>query len=69
MMKCLTVLMEELMDGHLLRVKEQGGHVIICVIVAEEATDGRVHLLQNTQSTTELVSFSIQITGHSFNLP
>lgn len=32
--------MEELMYGHLLRVKEQRGHVIICVIVAEEAADG-----------------------------
>lgn len=36
----LTILVEELVDCHLLRVEKQGCHVIICVVVAEEASYG-----------------------------
>lgn len=38
----LTVLVEQLMDGGLLRVEEQRGHVVIGSVGAEELTDGRV---------------------------
>ncbi len=41
----ITILVEELVDCHLLRVEEQGCHVIVCVVVAEEASYGWVHLL------------------------
>lgn len=41
----LTILVEELMDGSLLRVKEQSGHIIVGLVGAEEPADGRVDVL------------------------
>lgn len=41
----LTVLVEELVNGSLLRVEEQRGHVVVRFVRAEELTDGRVDVL------------------------
>lgn len=41
----LTLLMEQLMDGSLLRVKEQRGHVVVGPVGTEELTGGGVDVL------------------------
>lgn len=42
----LTVLVEELVNSHLLWVKEQCGHVIVGFVGTEESFDGGVHILR-----------------------
>lgn len=48
----LTVLVEELMDGRLLRVEEQSGHVVVGLVGAEELADGGVNVLTAGQLKT-----------------
>lgn len=38
----LTFLMEELQDGRLLRVEEEGGHVVVGVVGTEEGLDAGI---------------------------
>lgn len=41
----LTILVKELVDGSLLWVEKQCGHVIVSLVGAEELPDGRVNVL------------------------
>ena len=49
----LTILVEELVDGGLLWVEEQCGHIIVGLVGAEVLADGRVDVLAAGQLKTK----------------
>lgn len=54
--KLLTVLMEQLMDGSFLRVKEERGHVVVASVGTEELAEGGVDVFTAPHLQTDVVS-------------